>query len=108
MGEYISGLLQHPVLLIWQQGAKRLYRYRSSVALKNQLALDNSTVEFVKAVYPLTAYENITHKAVAKVQTDFGFSCPSLKAARVFRKNRNLYFYVSGQSRPFWAVLKLL
>ena len=31
---YISGLLHHPILLVWQQGAKRLYRYRSSVALK--------------------------------------------------------------------------
>ena len=33
-GEYISGLLQHPILLVWQQGAKRLYWYRSSAALK--------------------------------------------------------------------------
>ena len=77
--------------------------YTSS--LKNQLALDNSTVEFVKAVYPLTAYENITHTAVAKVQTDFGFSCPSLKAARVFRKNRNLYFYVFSDTNAPYSYL---
>ena len=49
---------------------------------------------------------NVTHiLSIIKVRLQ-RYTYIHIKCSKQF--NWNLYFYVSGQSRPFWAVLKLL